>query len=153
MDFRVMGPAGGTRRSDFVKWAEGAGTVAGRWLAGGLESIFHLRRRLATIVMCLAAALLGFHVLSGPNGWMAFHKKKLENRALQLEVERLQKGNEDLERRVRALRSDPKAIEREAREQLRYAKPGEIIYVMPDQKPPAPVIPPANATAEKTTKP
>jgi cell division protein FtsB len=32
------------------------------------------------------------------------------------------------------LKSDPKAIEKEAREQLRYAKPGEVIYLLPEQQ-------------------
>ncbi len=31
------------------------------------------------------------------------------------------------------LNSDPDAIEREAREKLHYAKPGEVIYTLPDQ--------------------
>ena len=32
---------------------------------------------------------------------------------------------------IKSLKSDPNAIEKEAREQLRYARPGEVIYVVP----------------------
>ena len=41
--------------------------------------------------------------------------------------------NQRLDAEIKALKSDPKAIEKEAREQLRYAKPGEVIYLLPEQ--------------------
>ncbi len=41
--------------------------------------------------------------------------------------------NRRLDAEIKALKSDPKAIEKEAREQLRYAKPGEVIYLLPEQ--------------------
>ena len=34
---------------------------------------------------------------------------------------------------IEHLNSDPDAIEREAREKLHYAKPGEVIVTLPDQ--------------------
>ena len=39
--------------------------------------------------------------------------------------------------RIKALKSDPAAIEKEAREQLHYTRPKEFVYVTPDppQKP------------------
>ena len=36
-----------------------------------------------------------------------------------------------LERRIRQLRSDPNAIEQIAREELKMAKPGDVIYTLP----------------------
>ncbi len=115
--------------------------------------LFRWRRRLATIAVGLLALVLGFRVVSGPNGWLAFQKKKIENRQLRQEVQHLQQENEELERRVKALKSDPNAIEKEAREQLRYARPGEVIYVMPDPRPAPAAKPPANAAAQNTAKP
>ncbi|MFB3815565.1 MAG: septum formation initiator family protein [Terriglobales bacterium] len=126
--------------------ANDAAEAARSWL-------FRWRRRLATIAVCLIALFLGFRVVSGPNGWLAYHNKKVENQRLKQQVEALQKENEELERRVKALKSDPKAIEKEAREQLRYARPGEVIYVLPQPKPAPAPQPPANATAEKSGKP
>ena len=99
---------------------------------------YRWRWRLATIGVALIAVQLGFHVYSGPNGWIAYQQKKQEHQKLQQQVEQLQQGNEELERHVKALKSDPHAIEKEAREQLRYVRPGEIIYVMPDAKPATP---------------
>jgi cell division protein FtsB len=95
-------------------------------------ALYGWRHRMATLAFFLLAAWLAFGVVSGPNGWLAYRNKKAENRALQQEVRQLETENEDLERRVNALKSDPRAIEKEAREQFRYAKPGEIIYVMPE---------------------
>jgi cell division protein FtsB len=47
-----------------------------------------------------------------------------------------------LDAEIKALKSDPKAIEKEAREQLRYAKPGEVIYLLPEQRGPQTAPPP-----------
>ncbi len=100
--------------------------------------------------MILIAVLLAYHVFAGTNGIGVYFKKQDENRALQQELDQLRKENEDLNHRVKALKSDPQTIEKEAREQLKYAKPGEVIYVMPEQKAAAP---PANATAQKEATP
>jgi len=47
---------------------------------------------------------------------------------------------------VQGLKSDEKSIEKEAREQLGYAKPGEYVYVAPAPAKPAP---PANRSTKK----
>jgi cell division protein FtsB len=108
------------------------------------------RKTLASAAMILIAVLLAYHVFAGTNGIRVYFKKRAENRALQQELEQLRKENENLNRHVKALKSDPETIEKEAREQLKYAKPGEVIYVMPEQKP---ATPPANATAQKDATP
>ncbi len=150
MDFRVIGQPRGRERAQLRNYT---GAARGRVLTPWGQSLFRLRRRLATIAICVLAAWLALHLASGPNGWVAYHRKKIENRNLQQEVQRLRKENEDLERRVSALKNDPKAIEKEAREQFRYARPDEVIYVMPDQPPPPSQSSPAKATAEKNGKP
>jgi cell division protein FtsB len=113
-----------------------------------LSLLVRWRGRAGAIAVCLITLWLAFRVVSGPNGWIVYHQKKLENQKLEQQIHDLQKENEELEHRVKALKSDPRAIEKEAREQFRYAKPGEIIYVVPGKNPAAPT-PPANATAEK----
>jgi cell division protein FtsB len=100
--------------------------------------LYHWRWRLTTTAVVLLATWMGFHVYSGPNGWIAFQQKKLEHQNLQQQVEQLRQENETLDRRVKALKSDRSAIEKEAREQLHYVRPGEIIYVMPEAKPASP---------------
>jgi cell division protein FtsB len=43
---------------------------------------------------------------------------------------RLATDNDRLAREVRALRTDPVALERAVREELRYIRPGERVYVL-----------------------
>lgn len=108
------------------------------------------QKTLASVAMFAVALLLAYHVFTGSNGIKVYSQKRAENQVLQQELEQLKKDNDDLSRRVRALKSDPDTIEKEAREQLRYVKPGEVIYIRPEQKQAAP---PANATAEKQANP
>jgi cell division protein FtsB len=55
--------------------------------------------------------------------------------ALQIEVDRLQQENSQYADQIKSLKSDPAAIEKEAREQLHYTRPGEVIYVAPAPPP------------------
>ncbi len=113
--------------------------------------LYACRRWLATGAVCALAAWMFVHVMFGSNGMVVYEKKKSDCQALQKEIDDLNQENAQLQGSVKALQSDdPKTIEKEAREQLRYAKPGEVIYVMPE---PTPAKPPANAAAENTGKP
>lgn len=104
------------------------------------------RRKLATAAVGLLALQLAVHVVFGSNGMMVYLRKKTEHRTLQLQTEELQRENERLSRRIQSLKTDPQTIEKEAREQLRYAKPGEVVYTMPADKT---ATPPATANAAK----
>ena len=117
------------------------------WISRGLESVYRVRRKIATgAVLCLAA-LVAYHAIFGENGMVVYEKKRAELKTVNAEVERYEQENQKLSDQIKALKSDPKAIEKEAREQLRYARPGEVIYLLPGQK--RTDTPPANATAEK----
>ena len=72
----------------------------------------------------------------GANGMVVYRQKKAEYQSLHKEINSLQKENEQYTEQIKALETDPKTIEKEAREQLHYARPGEVIYVEPT--PPAP---------------
>jgi len=96
------------------------------------ERFYATRRKLATAGMLLLVILLGYHVVFGANGMVAYQRKRGENQKLQQEILRLQQENDRVSQRVRELKTDPKAIEREAREQLKYARPGEVVFVSPE---------------------
>jgi len=53
----------------------------------------------------------------------------------------MDKENADLGDQVRALKTDPRLIEKIAREDLQRAKPGEIIIRIPPSQQPAPGSP------------
>jgi cell division protein FtsB len=96
-------------------------------------------RRLGTVAAVLLIVGLLLHAMFGANGMVIYRQKRAEMQTLQSEVDRLQKENNRYVEQIRSLKSDPAAIEKEAREQLRYARPGEVVLVAPDppaQKPP-----------------
>jgi cell division protein FtsB len=95
-------------------------------------------RRLGTALAILLFAGLLLHAMFGANGMVIYRQKRSEMQSLKNEVDRLQKENSQYVDQIKSLKSDPAAIEKEAREQLHYAKPGEVVYVAPDppQKPP-----------------
>ena len=86
----------------------------------------------AAVVLILGLLL---HALFGANGLVVYRQKHDELQSLQSEVERLQKENNQFAGQIKSLKSDPAAIEKEAREQLHYTKPGEVVYVAPDPPP------------------
>jgi cell division protein FtsB len=110
------------------------------------DQFYRLRRKLATGAVGLLVLWLGFHVIFGANGMVVYQNKRAEYRKLQTEMKQLEEENQRLSKQVDHLRNDPKAIEREAREQLHYTKPGERIYLLPEQK--RADKPPADAAAE-----
>ena len=95
-------------------------------------------RRLGTAAAILLIAGLLLHAMFGANGMVVYRQKHAELQALQSEVERLQKENSQYVDQIRSLKSDPAAIEKEAREQLHYTRRGEIVYVAPDPPPKPP---------------
>jgi cell division protein FtsB len=90
-------------------------------------------RPAGTVVAVLLAALLMGHVINGNHGLSFWHQKRAEDRSLQKEIQDVQQENAQLRKQVDRLKSDPDAIEHEAREKLHYAKPGEVIYSLPTQ--------------------
>jgi len=92
----------------------------------------HTWRPAGTIVAIALALLLTWHVIYGRHGLNVWQQKRAEDRALQQQIQNLQQENAQMQRQIERLKSDPDAIEREAREKLHYAKPGEVIYTLPD---------------------
>ena len=92
-------------------------------------------RRNATYVLVLVCIALLVHEVFGPHGFLALRREKKETESLRQQIQQLQNENEQLDKRIKALQSDPKAIERLAREQMRLARPGEIIYTWPEKDP------------------
>ncbi len=102
-------------RKETLNWAQRLWRPAGTLTAVGL------------------ALLVTWHVIYGNHGLSVWQQKRAEDRALQREIEDLEQQNAQMREHIQHLQSDPEAIEREAREKLHYAKPGEVIYTLPDQ--------------------
>jgi cell division protein FtsB len=95
-----------------------------------------LWRPAGTLVAVGLALLVTWHAIYGRHGVSVWQQKRAEDRALQQEIKSLQQENEQMREQVKRLQSDPEEIEREAREKLHYAKPGEVIYKLPAQPQP-----------------
>ena len=118
-----------------------AEAVAARWVERTRPVWSWLAREWRRLGAAAAILLIGglfLHATFGANGMVIYRQKSAEMQSLKNEVDRLQKENSQYVDQIKSLKSDPAAIEKEAREQLHYTKRGEVVYVAPDppQKPP-----------------
>ena len=88
-------------------------------------------RKAATVAVGALAVAVGYHVVLGRNGIIAFQHKREETQVLDRQMKALTRENEQLQGHVDRLQSDPNAIEHQAREELHYTRPGEVIYTLP----------------------
>ncbi len=154
MDFRVKGlrnlrrfpsPQDGLRA--MAERAPQAEALAASWMSffrPALTRVYLLRRRLATVTVALLAGFLFVHVLFGANGMVVYKQKRSEYESLQKRITLEQRENDLYSRQIQGLQYDEKAIEKEAREQLHYARRGEVVYV-----PQPPVNAPLSHSAKK----
>ena len=91
------------------------------------------RRKAATLAAAVLAVAVGYHVVFGANGLIVYEKKRQETQQLNHQMIELQRENAVLKSHVDRLQSDPNAIEHQAREQLHYTRPGEVIYALPSK--------------------
>ena len=94
-----------------------------------VAKVYALRRRIATIAVLTVAVFLFVHVMFGANGMVVYTQKRVEYESLQKHVAQERKENELYSQQIEGLKPDQRAIEKEAREQLHYARPGEYVYV------------------------
>src|SRR5215468_10645474 len=95
------------------------------------QRLYRGRHKLATAAVGALLCLLGYHAIFGANGFLVFHQKTTESQKLDREIQALQQDNTRRQEEIKALKSDPQAIENEARTRLRYARPGEVVYTLP----------------------
>lgn len=121
--------------ADRAPQAEAFGHRLGETLRPAAEWLYSSSRRLATLGVAVVTVWLFLHVMFGANGMVVYRQKRAEYQALRYEINGLQKENDSYTGQINQLQNDPKTIEKEAREQLHYARPGEIIYVAPAASP------------------
>ena len=96
-----------------------------------------LERHGRTILGLFVLALM-VHDVFGAHGFIAMRRTQNEIDKVKKDLDRLSKENLELGDQVRALKTDPRLIEKIAREDLQRAKPGEVIIRIPASQPPAP---------------
>jgi cell division protein FtsB len=92
-----------------------------------------LRRRAAILASLLAVIALVVGSLFGDRGMLHLMTQRERALRLQAEVEELRQENGRLAAEIQALKRDPRAIERIAREELGLARPGETVFLIREE--------------------
>jgi cell division protein FtsB len=100
---------------------------------GAEPSSFFVRRN-ARYFLALVFCLLLLQDVFGAHGLMAMHRSKIQMQAIQEHIDRLDQENRDLQQHIQKLKTDPSAIEKIARDRMGLARPGELIFSLPDTK-------------------
>jgi cell division protein FtsB len=72
--------------------------------------------------------LLVLQDILGTHGVLAMRHSMKQSAAIQKQIQQLNQQNQDLQKHVQSLKTDPSTIERIAREDMGLARPGEYIF-------------------------
>jgi cell division protein FtsB len=100
------------------------------------EVLAYLRRNARQILVFALFALL-VHDVFGPHGFLAMRRTQKEIEQIRDQIGKVNDENKSLAEQVNSLKSDPKSIERIAREEMGLARPGELIFKLPDPAKPS----------------
>ena len=87
--------------------------------------------RNARVILGLALGAFAIHDIFGAHGFLAMRRTQKEMEQIRGNIARLDQENTALADQVNALKTDPKTIERIAREEFGLARPGEKIFKLP----------------------
>src|SRR5207245_10345259 len=82
-------------------------------------------------LLFLLMLVLVVHDIFGTHGYLAMRRTQQEIKRVKTGLDQLNKENLQLEMEVRELKTDPRKIEKIARDELGLAKPGEDIIKIP----------------------
>lgn len=83
------------------------------------------------VIVAFGSCLMLFTLFGGDNSLPALLKARRDAQALTRTISILRSENAQLKARVQALRTDPAAIEKVARETLGLARPDELVVPRP----------------------
>jgi len=88
-------------------------------------------RRHGRVILGLGITALLIQDVFGTHGFLALRQSQREIEQLRQEIAQINAENKELTEQVKGLKSDPKLIERIAREEMGLARPGEKIFKLP----------------------
>jgi len=94
-----------------------------------------LRKKAATLGSLIALIALVVGSFFGDRGFLRMVAQRERAESLRREIEMLRSENSRLAVEIVALKSDPRAIERLAREELGLARPGETVFSIREEEP------------------
>jgi cell division protein FtsB len=107
-----------------------------------MEDLREVAHKHGAALLALFVAVLVVHDIFGAHGFLSMRRTQDNIKRVRTEIQQLNKENAALDQVVKDLKSDPRAIEKIAREELILAKPGEIIIKIPQSQ----LLPQALAT-------
>ena len=99
--------------------------------ASAEEKIRSLIRQYGRGLLGLLVLVMIVHDVFGTHGFLAMRRTQNEIKKVKADLDALSKENAVLEQEVKDLNSDPRLIEKIARDDLGLARPGEIIIRIP----------------------
>jgi cell division protein FtsL len=99
------------------------------------EKIRRWLRQYGSGLLGLLALVMIVHNIFGTHGFLAMRRTQNEIQKVKADLEHLNKENAALDEERKALKSDPRLIEKIARDDLGLARPGEIIIRIPQEQP------------------
>jgi cell division protein FtsB len=98
------------------------------------EKMRPLLRQYGSMLLGLLALVMIVHNIFGTHGFLAMRRTQNEIKNVKAELQQLNKENAALDQERHALKSDPRLIEKIARDELGLARPGEIIIRIPQEQ-------------------
>ena len=95
------------------------------------EKTTPLLRHYGPALLGLLVLVLVVHDIFGTHGFLAMRRTQQEIKKVNADLDQLNKENLQLEQEVRELKTDPRKIEKIARDELGLARPGEVIIKIP----------------------
>ena len=95
------------------------------------EKVRSLMRQYGRGLLGLLVLVMIVHDVFGTHGFLAMRRTESEIRKVKADLDVLSKENAELAQEVKDLNSDPRLIEKIARDDLGLARPGEIIIRIP----------------------
>ena len=95
---------------------------------GFFEQLGDFFRRNVHWFLVTGFVLLLLQDVFGTHGVLAMRRSEKEAQEIQRNIKLLDDENQQLQEKVKSLKSDPSAIEKIAREENRLARPGEYIF-------------------------
>ena len=94
-----------------------------------------LQRRTIHLLLVFVTVVLVVDALVGEKGLMESMRARRHYREVAASLEALQRENDRMTEEVRRLTDDPATIESVARQELGLMRPGEVLFIIKDQKP------------------
>jgi len=95
----------------------------------------YVRRRIGFFVCGFLTLGILLLAVFKDKGWLDVRARAKQLKGIELQIRDMEAENQRLIEEIQALRTDPAAIEKIAREQLKLVKPGEVVIILPEEKP------------------